>query len=80
MAKCTVHKLCSSLLVNALPDKVQNVMNAIQLKPLVVLSVWLAQLVKALVASTYVRSCAGGLGSIPGADKLESGFPSLLGR
>jgi len=40
------------------------------------ISVWLAQLVKALAAPTVTCSlmCAGGPGSIPGADKLDSGF------
>jgi len=49
------------------------------------MSGWLAQLVKALAVPTHVRSCvqdsAGGTGSIPGADKLDSGFhPSGVGK
>jgi len=41
------------------------------------LSVWLAQLVKALATPTHVRLCV----SIPRADKLDSGFhPSGFGK
>jgi len=44
------------------------------------LSVWLAQLVKVLAAPTHCM-CAVGPGSIPGADKLASGFyPTGIGK
>jgi len=36
--------------------------------------IWLAQLVKALAATVHDRLWAGGLGSTPGVDKLDSGF------
>jgi len=46
------------------------------------MSVWLAQLVKVLaLPDTYSLMWAGGPGSIPGADRLDSGFhPSRVGK